>query len=136
MQILVRVGACLDRTGGIGDPLEFDEWRRGPPAILFGPQIPAGTAKAQRADPAEIVHRTQIIQLVERPQVGLGSVQLRMRAIDDAPPPCIGLRIGKREVKDRIRGTRRATDLIAGLQRQVRGDFEAVRMRQPGLVPV
>jgi len=65
--IRCRLGVVLDRAGGSEQLVQFNQGRRGA-ATLFRHALEESVfvAKAQRADPARIIHGQEIIKCVER----------------------------------------------------------------------
>ena len=99
-QILGGFRAEFDGSGRGEHLLEFDDGRRCPPAFRYGLQVSAmRIAQAQRAHAAEVVDRTEVVELGQCAQLGVFRSALGVCASDDPTTPRIRLGVceGKEE---------------------------------------
>jgi hypothetical protein len=102
-QILGRFIATLDRPAGLKDPLQFYQ-RRCAALPAHRRPLPAAirVAQAQRADPAEVIHREQVVQFREGRQSRIVLAAFGVVSGDDAPAPGIGRGVGDSAMEYRI----------------------------------
>ena len=116
---------------------EFDQRRRGPPAVFGGAlEDPVFVSKAQRAHPAGVIDRQQEVERVERARFTALPCPARLLppfgvvAQDHAARPAVRFGVGDRAVEDRSMAAL-AMELRAGHQRQAGFERKAVRGGQP-----
>lgn len=138
MQIAQVFGGFLPAlygTTGLKNTLQLDQRRRAALTLGHGALPRAvGAAQAQCAHAAEVIYRQQVVQLGQGGQLRVAATALGVITGDDAPPPCIGCRVGHRAMKHRVVRAGRLVRLIARHQLQIGRDTEARSTVQPGCV--
>ena len=131
-QICAGLLAQLHGAGRAQNFFQLQKCRRGALALGHAAQIlPLFATQAQCADAAEIIHRSQVIQLRQWTQGCVLGACFGMRARNHTAAPGVGLCVGQRCEKATVLAGGRLEQLVAHNPAQIRRHIKVACMRQP-----